>query len=170
MSLVSQAQRSVRLSDESKIFILLFLLMTWNIFFRRFDIITGKITAKLQFTTVYFVINSTRFFQASNVTLRGTNKGKDTSKFYCNMRWTSPLFIKRNFFLISRCSVCDKGFPHQTALTSHMSVHSTTRPHKCTVCGKSYKNYSTLQAHSRLHITEDVPGLKKFLCNICGKR
>ena len=50
------------------------------------------------------------------------------------------------------CTYCEKGFPKQSNLRSHMNVHSGK--YKCTECGKCCQHSVALEVHRRIHSGE----------------
>uniref|UniRef100_A0AC34R938 C2H2-type domain-containing protein n=1 Tax=Panagrolaimus sp. JU765 TaxID=591449 RepID=A0AC34R938_9BILA len=62
------------------------------------------------------------------------------------------------------CDFCGKRFHQKSDMKKHRYVHTGEKPHKCVVCGKAFSQSSNLITHSRKHT-----GYKPFSCDICGR-
>ncbi|KAJ1172777.1 hypothetical protein NDU88_004619 [Pleurodeles waltl] len=62
------------------------------------------------------------------------------------------------------CHYCSKRFHQKSDMKKHTFIHTGEKPHKCQVCGKAFSQSSNLITHSRKHT-----GLKPFCCSTCGK-
>nr|XP_033779309.1 zinc finger protein Gfi-1b-like [Geotrypetes seraphini] len=62
------------------------------------------------------------------------------------------------------CDYCGKRFHQKSDMKKHTFTHTGEKPHKCQICGKAFSQSSNLITHSRKHT-----GLKPFNCSVCGK-
>ena len=63
------------------------------------------------------------------------------------------------------CCVCSKGFVTQGALRSHEALHEPNQgSYQCKECGKTYRTPNQLRGHERRH----TPDRNRYMCHICG--